>query len=177
MKNFLNRLLRRGDNSDRAEGKFQVTHGILSGDSMRPQSEQEMIEQLGINYHMLEDDELSRILMNLAITKNDGQEAEIDLNALAMRIDASKVIRASYVEPIDAEIAQLEAERSVNRIELSLNEDTYEYGGTNLLEAYSRFVKTAWSDATKGRKAKLLKVISKSFEVNIPEAGKKKSES
>jgi hypothetical protein len=53
-------------------------------------------------------------------------------------------------------------------VEMEMDEDTYEYGGTNLLEAIAKVIQTAWSDAKSGRKAKLLKVTPRVFEISMP---------
>jgi len=73
------------------------------------------------------------------------------------------------VDPIDVEIAQLEVERFIDRVEMNMDEDTYEFGGTNLLEAFGKIIQTAWSDAKDGKKARLLKAQGRVIEVGMPE--------
>jgi len=151
-----------------------ATHAALMGSMSRPPDVKEMMDELGINIHMIEDDKLNIFLENIALIKNgDDKVEDIDLNALALRIMSTKLIRASWVDPIDVEIAQLELERLINRVEMDMDEDTYEYGGTNLLEAMSKVIQTAWADAKNGRKAKLMKVTPKVFEITMTEPGKK----
>ena len=155
------------------EVKAAVMTGVLMGEAQRPISQQEIIEQLGINIHIIEDDRLNALLEGMAVMRNkDGNVDEVDLDALALRVMASKLIRSSWVDPIDADIAQLEVERFINRVEMNMDEDTYEYGGTNLLEAVGKIIQTAWSDAKNGRKAKLLKVTPRVFEISMPEKKK-----
>ena len=169
------KFLKRNKGDGNTETKLVGMHAVLMGDSQRPLSESEMIEQLGINIHIIEDDKLNSFLEQICLIKDkQGKVLDVDLNALALRIMATKLIRSSWVDPIDVDIAQLELERLINRVEMDMDEDTYEYGGTNLLEAIAKVVQTAWSDAKGGRKAKLLKVSPRVFEINMPEPGKKK---
>ncbi|RLI22927.1 hypothetical protein DRO45_00140 [Candidatus Bathyarchaeota archaeon] len=176
---FLDRLFKRGQKNGEAEQA--LIHGLAVGESQRPLTEQEMLEALGINIHMIEDQSVKDILSGMSYdvrVTEDGKvvpTGDVDINMLAMTVATSKLIRTSYVDPIDAEIGQLEAERFVLRQLIGMDEDTYELGGHNFLDALSQIIKTAWSDAKHGRKAKLLKVMAKSFEVRTPEqTGKEK---
>lgn len=151
-----------------------TAYAFVLGDSQRPPEETEAEKLLGINIHLLEDVELNDLLNQIALLKGkDGNPNDIDLNALALRVMASKLIRGSWVDPIDVDIAQLELERLINRIEMDMDEDTYEYGGTNLLESIAKVVQTAWSDAKYGRKAKLMKVSARVLETTVTEPKKK----
>lgn len=165
----------RRNQKDPSELRTIATYGAIMGEAQRPQQEAEMMEQLNINIHIIEDEKLNSYLEQIA-TKVDekGNPNGIHLDNMALRILTSKLIRSSWVDPIDVDIAQLEVERLVNRIEMNMDEDTYEYGGTNLLEAVAKVVQTAWSDAKGGRKAKLLKVTPRILEISMPEPGKKR---
>lgn len=157
------------------ELKSATTYATVLGESQRSPMDRELMEQLGINIHLIEDEGLNNLLNQLAILKDkDGNPNEYDMNALALRVMASKLIRGSWVDPIDVEIAQLELECFMDRIEMSLDEDAYEFGGTNLLEAIAKVIYTAWSDAKGGRKAKLMKVRARVLETAITEARKKR---
>jgi len=158
--------------------KQTALHGLVQGDSQRPMTQQQMMEQLGINIHMIEDDTVKQMLqsMSVEVKENNGKlvtTGNIDVNMLAMLVMTSKLIRTSFVDPIDSEIGMLDAERFVIRQEIDFDEETYELGGSNLNDAISQLIKTAWCDAKNGRKAKLLKVTAKTFEVRMPEAKKK----
>jgi len=169
------KFFRRDKTNKPSEAHTIAMHGAVMGDSQRPVDEQTMAEQLGINIHTIEDDKLNSFLEQIAIIKGpDGTVKDVDLNALALRVMVSKLIRSSWVDPIDVDIAQLEVERLINRVEMEMDEDTYEYGGTNLLEAVAKIIQTAWSDAKGGRKAKLLKVTPRVYEITMAEPGKKK---
>jgi len=169
------KFLRR-NKKDNKETNLVATHALLMGGASRPVSETEMMEQLGINIHMIEDDKLNSFLEKISIIKDgDDKVEDIDLNTLALRIMSTKLIRASWVDPIDVDIAQLEVEALIDRIELDMDEDTYEFGGSNLLEAMGKVIQTAWSDAKGGRKAKLMKVTPRVYEISMTEPGKKKS--
>jgi len=158
-----------GRKKEGSEIKAAMTHGTVLGDTQRGIPDQELLQELGINIHMLEDDNLTALLKALS-TSNKKNE---DLDDLALRVMSSKLIRSSWLDPIDTMIGQLEAERLITRIEMNMNEDEYEYGGTNLLEAISKIIQTAYSDAKDGRKAKLLKVSPRVFEIAMRETKKK----
>ncbi len=162
---------RRGKKENQ-EVRNAMKYGAVMGEAGRPVTDQEMMESLGINIHVIEDERLTSMLERAAF-QNNGNEEGVDLNLFSLRIMTSKLIRSSWVDRIDAMIGQLEAERLVNRIELNMDEDTYEYGGTNLLDAMVKLIQTAWSDATDGRKAKLLKVTPRVFEIGMRETKKK----
>lgn len=167
------KFLRRNKKTN-SETSMIATHAAIMSDASRPVSETEMMEQLGINIHMIEDDKLNTFLETISVVKDCKGKIEVDLNTLALRIMSTKLIRASWVDPIDVDIAQLELERLINRVEMDMDEDTYEYGGTNLLEAMAKVIQTAWSDAKNGRKAKLMKVTPRIYEITMTEPGKKK---
>lgn len=174
---FFDRLF--GRKSEDKETRNLVIQGLAAGESQRPLTEQEMMESLGINIHMIEDSRVSDILSGMSCEVEAGGDGkpvvrDVDLNMLAMVVATSKLIRTSYVDSVDAEIGQLEAERFVLRQLIGMNEDTFELGGYNFLDAVSQIIKTAWSDAKMGRKAKLLKVTAKTFEVHTPEKGEEK---
>ena len=176
---FIKRILGKKKEDDPL--KHVALHGMVAGESQRPLTQQQLMQELGINIHMIEDENVNALLGSMSVdVENDGNGnpivKDVDLNMLAMIIMTSKLIRTSFVDPIDSEIGQLDAERFVIRQELDLDEETYELGGTNLNDALSQLIKTGWSDAKNGRKAKLLKVLAKTFEVRIPEAGGKKKE-
>lgn len=164
--------LRRGKKED-TETRSALKYAALVGEAQHPITSQEMYQQLGINVHIIEDDKLIELLERLSFAKNDNDEVEVDKDSLALRVMASKLIRSSWLDPLDSIIGQLEAERLVNRIEMNMNEDEYEYGGTNLLEAFLKLIQTAYSDAKDGRKAKLLKVTPRVFEIGMRETKKK----
>lgn len=170
---LLSRFLGRGKQVD-GEFKKGLTQIALGGELARPLTEQEMREQLGINVHMIDDETLTKFLEDLSKGIDGKGNQTIDLDAASLRILASKLLRTSYIEPIDALIGQLEVENLIARMELEMNEEEYELGGTNFLEATGQLIKTAYSDSVNGRKAKLLKVTPKAFEINIPEQDKKK---
>ena len=138
------------------------------GEASRPLSEHEIVEQLGINYHMIHDDAIERVLEGSALREPNGEEEDNPSDraqTLAIRVLMSNLIRTSYVDPYDAEINKLKAERDIGLIELDMDEDSYEFGGSNLLNAFATIIKTAWDDAKNGRKAKLLKVMPRTLEI------------
>lgn len=171
----------RGKSQEPSDFQKAMIHSIVTADTQKTQAEHEEAQQLAINLPMLRDDYLLKTLESMAIVKYYSQAdkekknplAHINWDLLALRAKASPLIRTSYVDPIDTLIAQVESEIFVLRIEMNLNEDEYELGGTNFLEAMGDIFMTAWSDAKEGRKAKLLKVAPREYQISIPEPQKK----
>lgn len=175
---FLGKLFGKGKKGY-DDKQMAMMHGVLTNQSGMSTSDREALMNLGINREMITDDNLFRILGLLTVRTEDNGDGkpivqDINPNMLAIRIMASQLIRCSFVDPIDAEIAMLESDRLIKRIEIVMDEDTYEYGGANFLDACNEIIKTAWCDAKNGRKAKLLKVMLKSFEITMPEVQKKR---
>ncbi len=178
MSKILSALMNRGKGKELSDLQKAVVHSITAAEGSRPLSEHEEAQNLGINRAMIQDDGLLKWLDALAKVKgSDPNYPIIDLNMLALRIKASPLLRTSYVDEADAKIAMLEAEQFIDRVEMELDEDTYDYGGTNFLEAMKDIIITSWADSTNGRKAKLLKVQPKAFEISVPEQQQKKAPS
>jgi len=147
---------------------------MVHGESQRSLTQEQTMQDLGINIHMIEDENLISLLqsMSVELEKDDSGNTvikNVDLNMIATVIMASKLIRTSWVDPIDADIMQLRLKRFMIRQELDMNEDEYELGGTNFNDALYTLLYTAWCDAKNGRKPKLLKVYGKSLEVRVAE--------
>lgn len=175
---FFNRI--RGKQSEPTDFEKAMMHSVVSSDTQRTQAEHEEAQQLAINLPMIHDDYVLKTLESMAIVKwqTPGEKGEprtqINWDLLALRVKTSPLIRTSYVDPIDMQIALLESEMFILRTEMNLNEEEYELGGTNFLEAMGDLIATAWSDAKDGRKAKLLKVSPREIQISMPEQQKKK---
>jgi len=139
--------------------------GII-GELQRPQTEQEMIEALGINYHMIHDDDIEKLLL-----LGCSNEKELNLR-LAMRVLASSLFRTSFLDPFDAELYKLEIECEFDDIEIALDEESYEEGVLNVISAYRLMCQNAIDDAKFGRKAKLLKAYTKELTVKTSSESK-----
>lgn len=157
-----------------------VVHALVSADTQRSETEHEEARLLAINKPLLMDDWLLGTLERLAViewTDDKGQpRVHVDWDALAMRTKDSPVLRGSYVDPIDAQIRMVKSRRFAGRIELMTSEDEYELGATNFYEAMDDHYATTWADATNGRKAKLLKVSPRQFEISMPEHKQEKGQ-
>ncbi len=189
---FLGRILGKGGKPDAIEYRRTMVHNIVGNEMGKPMTETEAARELGIDLQMIEDDNVNRVLrymsgMETKAVGADGQpimdasgqavtDGDMDLNMLATMFMTSKLIRTGYADPIDVEIAQAEAQLFVDRIELDLNEDEYELGGTNFLDALKQIILMNFSCAKNGRMAKLLKVTGKAYEIRMPGERKKKGE-
>ncbi|RLE49199.1 MAG: hypothetical protein DRJ18_00180 [Candidatus Methanomethylicota archaeon] len=139
--------------------------GII-GELQRPQTEQEMIEALGINYHMIHDDYIEKPLLV-------GFSNEKEFNHhLAMKAYSSSLYRTSFLDPLDVEIYKLEIECGFDDIEIDLDEESYEKGELHVINAYRLVSQNGVDDAKFGRKAKLLKAYTKELTVKTSSESK-----
>lgn len=170
---FLDRILHKNKMQDSVTPI--AVHGLLSGGGQSSLSQDQLIEQLGINIHMIEDEILKVAHANFIQQYTRDKEGNPtptgppDLNMLALLWLSSKLIRTSFLEPIDSKIGMLTTELMISRMELMMEKRTYELGGTNLIEAIGEVIMTAYADAMNGRKAKLLKLSGRTTELRIPE--------
>ena len=159
-------FLRRKKHESTENEKLTYQAGII-GELQRPQSEQEMIEALGINYHMIHDDDIEKMLIL-------GASSEKEFNhRLAMRVLASSLFRTSFLDPLDAELYKLEIECEFDDIEISLDDESYEEGELNIISAYRLLCQNAIDDAKFGRKPKLLKAYTKELTVKTSSESRK----
>ena len=151
-------FLRRRKQEPTETEKLTYQAGII-GELQRGPSEQEMIAPLGINYHMIHDDDIEKLLL-----LSFSNEKEFN-HRLAMRVLASSLFRTSFLDPLDAELYKLEIECEFDDIEIALDEESYEEGELNVISAYRLLCQNAIDDAKFGRKPKLLKAYTKELTV------------
>jgi len=146
-----------------------MMHSVLLGDSQRPVSQTEMMEQLGINIHLFRSSQLEGAIKQLyKIAVDEKGSVDLDLVALATLTDG--LIRVSRISKLDSHIGYLKTRRILRRIEM--NSPPIE-GIINLLEAIELERMTAWSDAEGGWKAKLTKVTPRTYEISMVQPGKR----
>lgn len=167
------------------EKQMAIMHGVLTGESGRPLSDREQDILLSVNTLLVKDDNLMDFFENAAFVKqtvliNNGGEAPIekeetrlDLNALALRMMMSNLLRTSHIDPIDSEIGELKTKRFMLRVRMGMK-DAYGVGGANFLDAAEQLIRLNYISAKNGRMVKWLKVSPKSFEITMPEVQKKK---
>jgi hypothetical protein len=157
--------------------KMAYSHGLVVADSGRTQSELEQIRELGINRLMIDDDKLDQFLESFSIKiayipdpKDPKGKKMVPVKIpvhkwAAVFMARSSLIRTSYVDNIDAQIGMIRSRRLLRKVKMTLSEEEYEEGAALLLEAVGMICDTAWCDAIDGRKAKLMKVNPKTFEI------------
>lgn len=163
------------------EGKVAFAHGITIADAQRSQSDYEAARELGINLHMINDDKVNSFLEGMAISQTIGKDPFTHKDVIvrsavpkyaAVFIARSSLIRTSMIDPIDAQIGMLETKDLLMEVQMSMTEEEYEGGGALMMDAVKLITDTAWLDAQNGRKAKLMKVSPKSYEVSFKEQKK-----
>jgi len=143
----------------------------------------EMRKLLGINRDMIKDDWVlgfleAQSLIPIQVKDQQGKLHDVmrvNWDIAALRICASPVNRTSIIGKNEAELIKLINESIVDLIELQMDEDEYELGQTNALDAINVYLRFAVNDAYEGKKANLLKTIQTATRYEIGEAkeGKK----
>lgn len=189
---LLGRLFDRGKTNDElAEG---ITHSYAASAGQSTASENEMRKSLDIDIHTIEDEGIIRVLDNLcqgipyttnvydkdgkiqAVTKiENGVETYIPLVqthtryfpwAPALRIAASKVFSARFIDKYDVETYKLKQRNEFAKIKRNMtSEERVAFGP--LLNEVLLYCETALGDAEGGRKMLALKVQRKSLEVGL----------
>jgi hypothetical protein len=165
------RLFKRGeDKQSKEQMKLALSHGVLAGESSRPQTTQEQMMQLGINIHTIEDENVVDTIN--AFIKFCGEQGIVDFDLFALRNLVTKLIRTSRLDRIDAYILSLKARQILRRIEMNMPNELVEIGVLNYIESIEIVLATAFCDSIGGWKAKLLKVTPRYFEITMPEQKK-----
>ena len=161
--------------------KLAFAHGITVSDSGKTQTDIEVQRELGINRLLITDDDMNDLVKGMAfnvvkVIGSDGKLVEqttIVPRWAAVFIIRSQLIRTSYNSKHDAYIGMLETEDLLDKVAMQMSELEYENGGSLLLQAIQLLAETAWSDSIEGRKAKLLKVSPKTYEIGFRGQDKK----
>lgn len=149
-----------------------ATHAAIMSEVSRSPSDVEIMKQLDINIHTIEDvSVLDAINQLIAISNKAGY---VDFDLYALRNLASKLIRCSRLEKIDVFILLKKSKRLLRRIGLKMPSELIDAGALNFLESIEILLWTAFNDALGGWKGKLLKVYPKLHEITVTESGKKK---
>jgi hypothetical protein len=146
------------------ETRDAMRSAAVHGEASRPQSDQEIMGDVGVSWHLLHDINLEKI------KELDG----IDIDTLTTEYLTSTAIRSSYVDEHTARMGILVTERALGRMEMDLEEEEYEGGFSNYLEAVNLHAMTCWQDAINGRKALLLKIQQRALEVSFREGNKRR---
>lgn len=179
------KILRRG----KRDPEYSKALGLAytQGQGQKPLSEQEWREQLGINYELLHDEFIEAMLQarcykpgRIVKIKDDGGNEreiivpELDRDMAALRTLMSHLNRTSFITSEEGELIKLYMERTIIGIEMKMDEDDYDLGEGNLLDAINVLIRLAVDDAVEGRKAKLIKTIPRRTEITVnPEQRKK----
>jgi len=149
------------------ELKGAITHAAVMGDAQRPIPQQKVMEQLGINIHMIEDTNVSDAVNQLiAISLKQGY---IDFDLYALRNLVTKLLRTSRLEKIDAFILLKKVKVILRNIKMNMPDYLIEWGVLNYVDSIEVLLWTAINDAVGGWKGKLLKVTPRVFEISMPE--------
>jgi len=183
----------RKDDGHRFREEVGLAIPVLASDSARAPSDIETQQQLGINIHMIESEDLMDDLGKLAERHyrvpayNDGKKVVDEKGNpvfeervyyhpvfMTLKVHMDKLFSTRYLDPIDAEIAICQVEYEFNKLKMQLGYEEYRQWGS-YVDALKRMAVSAICDSKKGRKAQLMKITSKGYEMRIRpmEEGKK----
>lgn len=178
---LLDRLRRKPDQM--TETQLAVGHGLVAAESGRPTSEIEHEKQLAENGLLVRDTRLESLLAGMCknvfvddqnvLGCGPGHKFESAIpKYVALTILSSPLIRTSWLDPIDAQLAIIESRCIQRHIKMMMTEEDYENGGALIVDAVGQIINTNFLSAINGRTAKLVKVTARSMEVSVSGGGK-----
>lgn len=125
---------------------------------------------------MIMDDRLTDVLETMIKDAQKNGDTSMAHNLLSVRMRMSHVNRCSFLPSIAVTIAQLENELALGQMMIWADEESFEFGFANLMEACTQFTDIALHDAENGKKAHALKLVSvsKSYELPMFKKGEKR---
>lgn len=175
----------KGDRGQRAREEAAMAIPIMASESGRSPSDVETQQQLGINIHMIESDSLMDDLSKLAERRyrvpifNDGKlvqdskgnplyEERVYFHPvfMALKVHLDKLFSTRYLDPIDVDIAICNVEYEFNKLKMQLSYEEFTQW-SSYIEALKRMAISAICDSKKGRKAQLMKITSKGYELRM----------
>lgn len=177
-----------GDKGLSPEAKAQIYGQMAAAEGGRTDTESQWRQQLDINYELLHDDGLEKLMEDamyesvVATTKDvNGVEttkvyphARINFNMAALREVGSHVNRASFLTKEQAVLTRIKLRCIMKRIKITMRPDQYNLGLSNFLHGYSIWIDFLLSDAEDGRKAKLLKTNPRLTTLQLEEVERNK---
>jgi len=179
---LLNRLRRKPEQM--SEMEVAVAHGLVSAETGRQTSELEQQKQLAENGLLVNDPHLQSLIagMGKSVFVDDknimgGGKDKIYTSCIpkyvALGILNTSLIRTSWLDPLEAQIAIVRSRRILRRIKMKMTEDDYESGGALIVDAVGQVNNANILSAVNGRTAKLVKVTARSMEVSVQGSGRK----
>lgn len=166
---------------------------LFTSENGKQSSDVEMRRELGTNIHMIEDEGLTQqieIFSKYEVMVPQVERLEpiklpetgeiieykpiykvvkkelIDWNMVALRVLISKVIRTSWIDQANAEIYKEQIEYDIEELKENLSHAEYQRKGP-FYDSIKFMLLTAIDDAVNGRKARLMKVQLKGFELSV----------
>jgi hypothetical protein len=165
--NFLKNLFDKHGVSPATQAYVQSTVASDIQKPDKPMQENEAEYRMGIDGHLLVDQNLERI-GNSIIEQAEALHIR-PMDAYTLQVLISHLIRGSFNTVEDAEIGALQSEILIDRIKANLPDEAYEEGVSNLFNAFNLIIRNAFNDSIGGRKAKLTKVSTRAYEITARE--------
>jgi len=156
-----------------SEAPNPFTYGIACTEAAKNTEELRAQELQGIDRYFVISEELESTLDWLIKWAEKNNYSNYFNHFIAIKIRLCTLIRTSFVDPIDADIAMLDAEHAIGKFKLSLKNHDYKLGLGSILDAFNLVEQSAWCDAKNGRKLKIMKFTGKRIEITQPETQQK----
>lgn len=160
-------------------------HTIIASQGPSPASEEQARQDLQINIHTIEDEQILRTLDALCVVKDEYKTIDTLTNietthiisyprpwALALRVAVSKVLACRFLSKENATTDKLKLRNEIEKIKLSMNSRDLE-----IFSAYINMVllyaETGIDDSVDGQKMMSLKVQHRELKVGLSKPGTK----
>lgn len=160
--------------------------GLFSSENQKTQSEIDQNRDMGTNLHMITDDGLLTQIEQFCKYQVEVPKVEmipdgkggfvphvtmetkdmVDWNMIALRALCTNVLCTRWIDPRDADYYKESLEYELEELKEQMSHSEYQRKAA-LFDAVKPILLTAIDDAVNGRKARLLKVQIKGFEVDV----------
>ena len=156
-----NPLKRNSNKVTETEGA--LSYGLLASDGQRTISEQEYLEQLGFNPHLMRTHRLESIVSRLyELAEKSDPQTRYHFITIATAIDG--IFRVSRNSRVDSVIGYMRVRRALRHVKMHMPKIK---GFADWIEVLDTLVMTAWNDSVDGWKARLTKVSSRAYEISM----------
>ncbi len=155
-------------------------HSIVASQGPSPASEEQARQDLGINIHTIEDDNILKMLMSLCVVSskvrllnsetNEIEEHEISYTrpwAMSLVVAVSKVNACRFLSKEDAITTKLKLRNEIKAIKLTMSNNDKAMFGAFINTVLAVYAEPAIDDSIDGQKMLSLKVQSREYKVNL----------
>lgn len=158
----------------------RVVYGnMAAGEAQRSDTEVAFRQDMGVNHVLISDDGVEKLFDTLMYTNDEqGKVTGVNYDMAALRVLASHLLATSFINSEhDRRLANLYADSDLQRIRMGMNEEEYNSEINSLLDAFALFVRVRLGNADQGKLARLLKMQTRTLQMQMQEPlGKAKAQ-